>query len=231
MYGVIFIIEEIKFNKGNKDNDSEIQSEDKKISNETTTINAESKESNVIKVEQLKGDEEERLPNEHVDTENVLKETIQETATAEQQKPLKIEEVEETVDTSADPNLNVVSNQGLIQEGIAPIENNNLKLDNISSVQMDHGKIETVDEATSSQIEGTKSIDMSLNSKQYNLFGPFLGQVMGTVKDCCRKAFLNGEPRLYEAIYLCMFQVKIEHIGKIHSVINKRRGTVIMRFI
>lgn len=66
----------------------------------------------------------------------------------------------------------------------------------------------------------------SVTSKQYNLYGPFLGQVIGTVKDCCRQAFLNGDPRLYEALYLCIFQIRQEHIGKIHSVINKRRGNI-----
>lgn len=87
-------------------------------------------------------------------------------------------------------------------------------------------KAKQTDDGVLSLKEDTKSIDLSLNTKQYNLYGPFMGQVMGTMKDCCRKAFLNGEPRLYEAIYLCTFQVKIEHIGKIHSVINKRRGKV-----
>ena len=46
------------------------------------------------------------------------------------------------------------------------------------------------------------------------------------MKSCCRQAFLNGQPRLYEALYLCLFQIKIENIGSIHSVINKRRGKV-----
>jgi ribosome assembly protein 1 len=75
--------------------------------------------------------------------------------------------------------------------------------------------------------EENKSEDQSDLSKKLGTFGPFLGQIIGTVKDCCRKAFLNGEPRLYEAIYLCLFQIKQEHVGKIHSVVSKRRGTII----
>jgi len=74
--------------------------------------------------------------------------------------------------------------------------------------------------------EDDKSI--TLSSKQFNSYGPFIGQITGTIKDCCRKAFLNSEPRLYEALYLCLFQIRIESIGKIHSVINKRRGKVII---
>jgi len=49
---------------------------------------------------------------------------------------------------------------------------------------------------------------------------------MGTVKDCCRKSCMNSDPRLIEAMYLCMFQIKNEHIGKIYSVISRRRGKV-----
>jgi ribosome assembly protein 1 len=75
--------------------------------------------------------------------------------------------------------------------------------------------------------EESKSVDDSLSSKKFGIFGPFLGQLIGTVKDCCRKAFLNGEPRLYEAIYLCLFQIRQEYVGKIHSVVSRRRGTII----
>jgi ribosome assembly protein 1 len=71
-----------------------------------------------------------------------------------------------------------------------------------------------------------KSEDESVSSKKLNIYGPFLGQLIGTVKDCCRKAFLNGEPRLFEAIYLCLFQIRQEYVGKIHSVVSRRRGTI-----
>ncbi len=72
------------------------------------------------------------------------------------------------------------------------------------------------------------SEDLSeISGKQSGLtYGPFLGQLIGTMKSCSRQAFLNGQPRLYEAIYLCLFQIKQENIGSIHSVINKRRGHV-----
>lgn len=68
----------------------------------------------------------------------------------------------------------------------------------------------------------------TVSSKQYHQYGPFLGQIIGTVKECSRLSYLQGEPRLYEALYLCTFQLNIENIGKIHSVINKRRGRVNM---
>lgn len=74
-----------------------------------------------------------------------------------------------------------------------------------------------------------QNADSSSLSKTHisNVYGPFLGQIMSTVKDCCRQAYLAGEPRLYEGMYLCFFQIKQENVGKIHSVINKRRGEII----
>ena len=50
---------------------------------------------------------------------------------------------------------------------------------------------------------------------------------MGSIKDCCRKAYLCAEPRLYEAYYLCIFQINQELVGKIYSVVAKRRGEII----
>lgn len=76
------------------------------------------------------------------------------------------------------------------------------------------------------QTKDNKSEEESVSSKKCNIYGPFLGQLIGTVKDCCRKAFLNSEPRLFEAIYLCLFQIRQEYVGKIHSVVSRRRGTI-----
>ena len=50
---------------------------------------------------------------------------------------------------------------------------------------------------------------------------------MSTIKETCRKSFLSGEPRLIEALYLCIFQINQENVGKIYSVVSKRRGEII----
>lgn len=34
-------------------------------------------------------------------------------------------------------------------------------------------------------------------------YGPFAGQVMATVKNLCKRAFLNADPRIGEAMYKC----------------------------
>ena len=67
------------------------------------------------------------------------------------------------------------------------------------------------------------------NSKKSNIgeYGPLIGQLTGSIKECCRKAYLCAEPRLYEAYYLSIFQINQEYVGKVHSVVGKRRGEII----
>ena len=46
----------------------------------------------------------------------------------------------------------------------------------------------------------------SKKSQSYNEYD-FIGQITGSIRECCRKAYLCAEPRLYEAYYLCIFQI------------------------
>ena len=39
--------------------------------------------------------------------------------------------------------------------------------------------------------------------KASDIYGPFSGQVISIVKDLCKKAFLNADPRIAEGVYLC----------------------------
>ena len=66
----------------------------------------------------------------------------------------------------------------------------------------------------------------SKKSQSYNEYD-FIGQITGSIRECCRKAYLCAEPRLYEAYYLCIFQINQDCVGKIYSVIGKRRGEII----
>ena len=66
----------------------------------------------------------------------------------------------------------------------------------------------------------------SKKSQTYNEYD-FIGQITGSIRECCRKAYLCAEPRLYEAYYLCIFQINQDCVGKIYSVIGKRRGEII----
>ena len=47
---------------------------------------------------------------------------------------------------------------------------------------------------------------------------------MSTVKNLCKKSFLNADPRIVEAMYLCSMQASPEVYGVIYSNVNKYRG-------
>ena len=75
--------------------------------------------------------------------------------------------------------------------------------------------------------ENSKNETKSNSKSQTNEYGPLIGQIIGSIKDCCRKAYLCAEPRLYEAYYLCVFQINQDCLGKIYSVFGRRRGEII----
>ena len=58
-------------------------------------------------------------------------------------------------------------------------------------------------------------------------WGPLSGQIVSMVKDCCRESFLRHQVRLMTAMYACDIMVKTEVLGKMFSVVNKRRGKVV----
>jgi translation elongation factor EF-G len=199
LYGVIFVIEEIVFNK---------KYTSKGANNPITTptnINSINLSTGVNINENITNTNENIANNintHHEDSQNITN-----NVNAELKKP-------ESIQNEAGGLTNDL--QQLFKE---PEQEGDLNFLFAGSEQERKPKTEEVKE------EYKTAEDKSLSSK-YNIFGPFLGQVIGTIKDCCRKAFINGEPRLYEAMYLCTFQISNENIGKIHSVINKRRGCV-----
>jgi ribosome assembly protein 1 len=50
---------------------------------------------------------------------------------------------------------------------------------------------------------------------------------MSTVKNLCKKSFLNSDPRIVEGMYLCSMQASPETYGIVYNVINKSRGRVL----
>jgi len=58
-------------------------------------------------------------------------------------------------------------------------------------------------------------------------WGPLSGQIVSTMKDCCRKAFLAKPVRLMTAMYVCNIAVKAEVLGKMFNVLHRRRGQVV----
>jgi translation elongation factor EF-G len=186
MYGVIFIIEEIKISK------------DEKTSEE-------------IKSENIA---------QHAGNEDILnKDNSSKKAVDEEFLEINIEKDKTLISNNPLVIDNNSEGKSLNDKEIILAENpNEAGLNNqnvIENIQSNLTKEELVLDSN------------SIGSYKYGIYGPFMGQIIGTVKDCCKRAFLNGDPRLFEALYLCTFQIKQENVGKVHSVLNKRRGMII----
>ena len=95
---------------------------------------------------------------------------------------------------------------------------------NFETIKEKEDKINTLE---NKEEKNEKEEEMSSKKSQtYNEYD-FIGQITGSIRECCRKAYLCAEPRLYEAYYLCIFQINQDCVGKIYSVIGKRRGEII----
>ncbi len=53
------------------------------------------------------------------------------------------------------------------------------------------------------------------------------GQMIGTIKEACRQAFMAWSPRLMLAVYSCEIQATSDVLGKVYAVLSRRRGRVI----
>eukprot|EP01134_Creolimax_fragrantissima_P002691 CFRG2691T1 len=62
---------------------------------------------------------------------------------------------------------------------------------------------------------------------QFVGLGATVGQMVSVVKDTCRKAFLNGHPRIMVAQYACDIQASSEVLGRVYGVVSKRDGVVL----
>lgn len=53
------------------------------------------------------------------------------------------------------------------------------------------------------------------------------GQIISTMREACRQAFLTWSPRLMLAVYTCSIQAASEVLGKVYAVVSKRRGRIL----
>eukprot|EP00878_Enallax_costatus_P013632 GHUV01014254.1.p1 GENE.GHUV01014254.1~~GHUV01014254.1.p1 ORF type:complete len:573 (+),score=214.81 GHUV01014254.1:327-2045(+) len=61
-----------------------------------------------------------------------------------------------------------------------------------------------------------------------SVYGPFSGQVMTAVSSACRRAVLEADPRLVEALYLCQVQAAAEALSGVYAVLNRRRAKILL---
>lgn len=65
----------------------------------------------------------------------------------------------------------------------------------------------------------------SLSAVQ-NAYGPFSGQLISTMKEGCRRAFLLQPTRLMSAMYTCDILATAEVLGRLYAVLGRRNGRV-----
>eukprot|EP00878_Enallax_costatus_P032026 GHUV01035117.1.p2 GENE.GHUV01035117.1~~GHUV01035117.1.p2 ORF type:complete len:115 (-),score=22.67 GHUV01035117.1:985-1329(-) len=51
---------------------------------------------------------------------------------------------------------------------------------------------------------------------------------MTAVSSACRRAVLEADPRLVEALYLCQVQAAAEALSGVYAVLNRRRAKVLL---
>ncbi|KAL6198800.1 hypothetical protein ACLB2K_028589 [Fragaria x ananassa] len=72
-----------------------------------------------------------------------------------------------------------------------------------------------------------QSDDSETSHQQPEQYGIFTGQVMTAVKDACRAAVLQKQPRLVEAMYFCELITPTEQLGNMYAVLGRRRTKVL----
>jgi len=126
-----------------------------------------------------------------------------------------LDHIQLTEEATASPTKPPVARQGGEEVKVQPTGD--------AAVVVGEGHAEA--EETKSEHSGSKSTGFSSNA--IDNFGPFTGQIISSVKDLCRRAFLNADPRIVEGMFMCNMQATPDNYGKIYGVIQKVRGRVI----
>ncbi|CAG9462272.1 unnamed protein product [Pedinophyceae sp. YPF-701] len=53
------------------------------------------------------------------------------------------------------------------------------------------------------------------------------GEIISTVADCCRKAVLEAQPRIAEAMYMCEVTTSAEALSGVYALLGRRRARII----
>ncbi|KAI3880105.1 hypothetical protein MKX03_003926 [Papaver bracteatum] len=71
------------------------------------------------------------------------------------------------------------------------------------------------------------SNESDVSTQLADQYGIFTGQIMTVVKEACRTAVLQKQPRIVEAMYFCELNTPTEQLGSMYGVLNKRRARVL----
>nr|XP_043613747.1 elongation factor-like GTPase 1 [Erigeron canadensis] len=73
-------------------------------------------------------------------------------------------------------------------------------------------------------VSETEAIHQQVQTDQY---GVFSGQVMTAVKEACKAAVLQKNPRIVEGMYFCELNTPTEYLGPMYSVLARRRARIL----
>lgn len=69
--------------------------------------------------------------------------------------------------------------------------------------------------------------EQSSSSSARDKLGRLTGEVIKTVRDAIRQAFMDWSPRLMLAMYSCEIQASTDVLGRVYSVLSRRRGRIL----
>ena len=221
--------EDNKIEENKKEEDNKIE-ENKKEEDKKTVENKKDEDK---KIEENKKEEDNKIVENKKEEDNKIEDNkIEEDNKLEEKKSLKkelseiekVKNLEETISEELEKKEEEIKIP--INSSLSNTECENLNMETSNLVSSLSLKVNNIEYQSEDQTT-TKSDNKTKTQKSSSTYGPFLGQIMSTIKEICRKSFLSGEPRLIEPLYLCIFQINQENVGKIHSVVSKRRGEII----
>ncbi|KAK9063997.1 hypothetical protein SSX86_017869 [Deinandra increscens subsp. villosa] len=81
-----------------------------------------------------------------------------------------------------------------------------------------------IEASVSPFVSETEAIHQQSQSDQY---GVFSGQVMTAVKEACKTAVLQKNPRIVEGMYFCELNTPTEFLGAMYAVLSRRRARIL----
>lgn len=82
------------------------------------------------------------------------------------------------------------------------------------------------DESPEDLVQGLKETEYTLSTLQEALNSIHSGSIISFTKQLCHQAYLQASARIAEPMYRCILQCSNEHLGKLYSVLNQRRGEI-----
>lgn len=81
-----------------------------------------------------------------------------------------------------------------------------------------------VEASVSPFVSESEAIHQQSQTDQY---GVFSGQVMTAVKEACRAAVIQRNPRIVEGTYFCELNTPTEHLANVYKVLGRRRAKIL----